>query len=139
REVVPAPEPRDLLLADGLEDLGFLLRLLGDLADGAGEAVLLLDLHLREGVPVQPVEPGALDLLTLPAEDLLRLVRELLDQVLPHEKVLQLLVALHLDDDALVLEVLLDEADLLLLDRLRPLVLVDPASREHLDVDDGAL
>src|SRR5205807_3589228 len=58
--------------------------------------------------------------------------------VLP-TKVLQLLVALHLDHRDLVLIVLLEPGDLFLLDRLRPLVLVDTASREHLDVDHGAL
>ena len=61
------------------------------------------------------------------------------DRRLADQEVLQLLVALHLDHGDLVLVVLLQAPDLLLLDRLGPLVLVDAAPREHLHVDHRAL
>src|SRR5947199_10062805 len=59
--------------------------------------------------------------------------------LLAEEEVLDLLVALLGQDPDLVLAVLLEASDLLLLDLLRPGVLLDPLAREDLDVDDRPL
>jgi hypothetical protein len=141
RQVVAAAQPGLALLEHRVVDADLLVGHVLDALDGLGEVLVFLDLDLLQLVPREVVELLALDLVALLGEplQLVGRIEEILERRLADQEVLQLLVALHLDHRDLVLVVLLEPGDLFLLDRLRPLVLVDAAPREHLHVDHGAL
>src|SRR2546422_5573210 len=112
-----------------------------DALDRLREALVLLDLDLLQLVPREVFEILARDRVAFLPEPV-RLVggiEQLLDERFAHEKVFQLLIAFHFAHRDLILIVLLQARDLLLLDRLGPLVLVHAPPREHLDVHHGAL
>src|SRR5881628_3193896 len=90
------------------------------------EVLVLFHLDLLQLVPGEVVEVRALDPVALLgyAPDLVGRIEQLVERRLADQEVLELLVALHFDHRDLVLIVLLEAADILLLDGLGALVLV---------------
>src|SRR6202521_4217098 len=138
RQLVALLQQADALLVDAVEHLDVRVGLAVDDLHRV-EQPLLVDRQAHDLLSRQPLEDRLGDR-RAGLEQLLAGAR--LDRggdLLAVQQVADLLVALLGQDPHLVLDVLLQPGDLLLLDVLRPLVLLDALAREDLDVDDRAL
>src|SRR3954469_2634008 len=128
----------DALLVDPVQDLDVRVGLLVDDLHGVDQPPLV-ERQAEDLLPGAPLEHGQRDRLAR-LEQLLAGAR--LDggrRLLADQQVAHLLVALLGENPHLVLDVLLQPADLVELDLLGPHVLLDALAGEDLDVDDRAL
>src|SRR6185369_7693300 len=138
RQFVALLQEADALLVDAVQDLDVGIGLLVDDLHRVDEAPLV-HRQAQDLLPGETLQGRAADRLAA-LEQLLagaRLDRRV--DLLAHQQVADLLVALFGEDSHLVLDVLLEAADLVLLDLLGADVLLDALAGEDLDVDDRPL